>query len=135
MTPEVALVLALAAGPALAQAPSVSPPDPQQAPAAPAPPAWESRATIDLLVLDKVSAHATALSGPVGKSLAFGPLTITARACDVRPADAAPDATAFLDIVDHRAGVPDFHAWVLKSDPSVSVYEHPVYDVRLAGCR
>jgi hypothetical protein len=53
----------------------------------------------------------------------------------VRPPDAAADAAAFLDITDARPGIAPFHAWMLLTEPSLSIYEHPVYDIRLAGCR
>jgi hypothetical protein len=113
-----------------------------QAPAAPAPPppgpapdAWIARPIVDLITLDKVSARATPLSGKVGEELHVGTLTVVARACMVRPPDAAADAAAFLDITDARPGIAPFHAWMLLAEPSLTIYEHPVYDIRLAGCR
>ena len=88
-----------------------------------------------LVGLDKVSARATQLSGPVGQPISFGSLTVLARACVVRPPDAAQDAAAFLEISDTRLDTPPFRAWMLLSEPAVSIFEHPVYDIRLVGCR
>jgi len=53
----------------------------------------------------------------------------------VRPPDQPADATAFLDIIDSHGGAPAFHGWMLLSDPALSMFAHPVYDVRLAGCQ
>ncbi len=136
MRPAAALLLAallpaVAVPGAQAQAPAA----PAAPPPGPAPDTWVAKSIVDLIVLDKVSARATPLSGKVGDELHFGTLTIVARACVVRPPDAAADAAAFLDITDARPGIAPFHAWVLLAEPSLTIYAHPVYDIRLAGCR
>jgi hypothetical protein len=105
----------------------------QQAPAAP-PPAWIGRGVADLVVLDKVTARSTPISVRVGQTASVGTLTIAVRSCQVRPPDVAADATVYLDIADSHAGAPQFHGWMLLSEPSVSLLEHPIYDVRLMGC-
>ena len=106
------------------------------APDTPSPPdGWLPRETADLLVLDKVSAKATSVTLKVGQAADNASLSIAVRACSVRPADQAKDAAAFLDIKDSRPGAPGFHGWVLKNEPGLNMLEHPVYDVRLAGCR
>jgi hypothetical protein len=128
-------VVALAGLFVLAQAPAppAGPAPPPAAPPAPPPEAWVQRPIVQLTVLDKMSTHATSLSGKVGEVLHIGSLSIVARACVVRPPDAPADAAAFLDITD-AAGTPPFDAWMLLNEPSASIYENPVYDIRLAGC-
>jgi hypothetical protein len=135
MKPRAMLLAALlAAAPgALAQTPDAAPPAGPEAPPAPDP--WLPRPVVDLVGLDKVSARTTAISGPVGQPLHFGTLTVLVRACVVRPPDAAPDAAAFLEISDSRVSGKPFSAWMLLSEPSLSIFEHPVYDIRLVGCR
>ena len=88
-----------------------------------------------LQLLDKVDAQSTTLTVKAGQSTQYGPLTIAVRACDVSAPDEAQDATAFLDITDSHPDAPSFHGWMLKSDPSVSMLQHPIYDVRVLGCR
>lgn len=123
-----ACLLALAYSTASAQTtPAPAPPPP--------PPLWQARATVELRVLDKVNARATTLVGRVGQAFKFGFLTITARSCVVPPPDIPADSAAFLDIVDSRPDAPRFHGWMFASDPSVSMLEHPIYDVRLTACR
>jgi hypothetical protein len=113
-----------------ATAPSAAPPP------SPAPPenVWLPKPIAELVALDKVTARTTALTVRVGQSAKFGSLSIAVRACEVRPPDQPADATAFLDITDSHPGAPDFHGWMVVSAPSVSMLEHPIYDVRLAGC-
>jgi len=108
-----------------------------QAPApAPAPPenVWLPKPVAELLALDKVTARTTALTVRVGQSATFGSLRVAVGDCEVRPPDQPADAAAFLDITDSHPGAPEFHGWMLVSAPSVSMLEHPIYDVRLAGC-
>ena len=117
-----------------ASAPAGQPPRPDAA--APASTeAWLPRDTAELQVLDKVNARATPLTLKVGQSADNVSLSITLRACDVRPPDQAQDAAAYLDIIDSRRGAPGFHGWMFANEPAVSMMEHPIYDVRIVGCR
>jgi hypothetical protein len=129
-------VLLCAAGPAVAQTPpAASPPTAAPGvPPAPAPDAWLPRGGVELQALDKVTARTLKLSGRVGQAIHYGSLTITVRACVVRPPDQAADAAAFLDIADARPDMPRFSGWMLVSAPAVSMLEHPVYDIRMIGC-
>lgn len=120
-------------GTAAPGAPGTPPPAPTET--VPPPNVWLPRPAADLIALDKISARPTPLTVKVGQSASFGSLTITVRACVVRPPDQAPDAAAFLDITDSQGGAPDFHGWMVLSDPSLAIFQHPVYDIRLAGCQ
>ena len=106
-----------------------------EAPADVAPPAWVARGSADLVVLDKVSARTSPLAAAIGKPMTYGSLTIVVGACDVRPPNQPADATAWLDVTDRNPGGPAFHGWILKAEPAASGLEHPLYDLRLAGCR
>ncbi len=121
--------------PAVPPQPAAPPPAQPAKPPGPAPDAWLALPIVELVGLDKVSARTTALSGPVGQELRFGTLTVLPRACMVRPPDTAADAAAFLEIADPRLETKPFRAWMLLSEPAVSIFEHPVYDIRLVGCR
>jgi hypothetical protein len=136
-----------------AAVPQQPPPPLQPAPAQPAPPAvtatpsappatetppwpdvWQPRGVVVLRMLDKINAQTATATVKVGESVSYGSLTIAARACDVRPPDQPADATAFLVITDRNPEAPGFTGWILRSDPSLSMLEHPLYDVRVAGC-
>ena len=88
-----------------------------------------------LQLLDKVDAQSSTMTIKAGQSAQYGALTIAVRACDLSAPDEKPDATAFLDITDSHPDSASFHGWMLKSDPSVSMLQHPIYDVRVLGCR
>jgi hypothetical protein len=103
--------------------------------APPVPAIWQPQGIAVLQLLDKVDAQSATLTIKAGEAAKYGALTIAVRACDVSAPNGRPDATAFLDISDSHADLPSFHGWVLKSDPSVSMLQHPIFDVRVLGCR
>ena len=95
---------------------------------------WLPAQTVKLQALDKVNAQTAALTIKVGTSATFGSLTIAAKACMVRPTDQPADAAAFLAVTDSHADSPGFNGWMLQDEPSVSMMEHPIYDLRVTGC-
>ena len=108
------------------------------APSAPAtaeqPNIWLPGQTAKLQALDKVNAQATALTIKVGQSATIGSLTIAVKACLIRPADQPADAAAFLDVTDSHPDAAGFKGWMLATEPSVSIMQHPIYDIRVTGC-
>jgi hypothetical protein len=114
---------------------------PQTAPAAP--PAtpqpmqltWLPQAGVTLQVLDKVNAQNSMLSIKVGQQANVGSLSIQVRACDTHPADQPQDSAAYLTITDSHPDAPGFSGWILANDPSASMLQHPIYDVRVVGCQ
>jgi hypothetical protein len=107
-------------------------------PPSPAQPQWANRwvvgASARIQALDKVSAQATALTLKVGQPANFGSLTIEVKACLVRPPDQPADAAAYLNVTDSHADAPGFSGWMLANEPSVSMMQNPIYDLRVAGC-
>ncbi|MBF0356667.1 MAG: DUF2155 domain-containing protein [Alphaproteobacteria bacterium] len=91
-----------------------------------------------LQALDKITARVQTIEAPVGETIRFSTLQIIARACYRRPAEEAPESTAFLDIWDmkrEQTPLAVFRGWVFASSPALSAVEHPVYDVWLLDCR
>jgi hypothetical protein len=95
---------------------------------------WLPAGAARLQALDKVNAQAAVLTVKVGQSATFGSLTITVKSCVVRPPDQPADAAAYLDVTDSHPDSPPFDGWLLSQEPSVSMMEHPIYDIRVAGC-
>ena len=130
-----ALVLVLAASaavfsavPVLARAetvdpPTISPPD-----------SWVPRQAGTLRVLNKLDSTVTTLTLHLGETRTLQSLSITLKACAIRPQDLPQDATAQLTVVDSRQGAPGFDGWILANEPAAAMLEHPVYDIQLAGC-
>jgi hypothetical protein len=52
----------------------------------------------------------------------------------VHPTDQPADAAAFLAVTDSHPDSPGFNGWMLQDEPSVSMMEHPIYDLRVTGC-
>lgn len=124
--------------PPTAQYPAQPPPAqavPGAPPAAAPPSTWLPQATAMLQVLDKVNAENAVLTVKVGQSAQFGSLTIQVQACQIRPPDQPQDATAYLTITDSHKDAPGFRGWILANHPSASMLQHPIYDVRVVGCR
>ncbi len=125
--------------PPSAQPPADQTPSAPQPPAPPAPApsaaAWIPQGTADLQVLDKVNAQSAMLTVKVGQEARFGSLTIQVQACDSHPPDQPQDSAAYLSITDSRPDAPGFRGWMLADDPSLSMLQHPIYDVRVVRCK
>jgi hypothetical protein len=111
----------------------------QPAPEAPSttverPNVWMPAGVAKLEALDKVNAQATELRIKVGQTATFGSLTIKVRSCMIRPPDQPADAAVYLDVTDSHADSPGFDGWLLQVEPSVSMMQHPIYDLRVTGC-
>ena len=91
--------------------------------------------------LDKITARISTFDAPVDKSVRFGSLVITVRACVKRPPEEPPETAAFLQIEDVKPGEAAdkanriFSGWMFKSSPALSALEHPVYDVGVLDCK
>ena len=102
----------------------------------PTPPlSWVPKGAAVLQILDKVNARHNERTVRVGEQIQVGPLRIEVQACSVHLPNQPLDATAFLVISDvNNEGVP-FRGWMVASQPALSMLQHPVYDVRVTGCR
>ncbi|MBI2256880.1 MAG: DUF2155 domain-containing protein [Proteobacteria bacterium] len=90
-----------------------------------------------LRAMDKITARVSTITVPVGGSVKFGSLQITAKACDKHPPEETPEASAFLDVVEEKPGeAPQsrFDGWMFASSPALSALEHPVYDLWVLDC-
>ncbi len=120
---------ALALAPLAARAADVVTP-----PTISAPDSWVQRQSGTVRVLNKIDSTVQSLSLKVGETAKLQTLSITLRACAVRPDDLPRDAAAHLSVADSRQGAPDFDGWILQNEPAANMLEHPVYDIHLAGC-
>ena len=96
------------------------------------------RRMVILRGLDKITARATTIYAPIGVSVKYATLAITARYCYSTPITETPETTAFLQIIDHRPDEPErkvFSGWMLASSPSLNGVEHPLYDVWVISCK
>jgi hypothetical protein len=103
-------------------------------PTLPPPNSWVPRQAGSLRVLNKLDSTVQTLNLHVGETAKLQTLSITLKACAVRPEGLPEDATAQLSVADSREGEPGFEGWILEKEPSLNMLEHPVYDIQLAGC-
>ena len=95
---------------------------------------WQPAGSAKLQALDKVNAQVGNLTVRVGQTATFGSLSITVKACLVRPSDQPADAAAFVQVTDSHPEAPGFNGWMLANEPAVSMMQSPIYDLRVAGC-
>jgi hypothetical protein len=130
--------LLLSAGAAIAQTPPATPASPPADATAPSPPTatlWLPRKSAELQLLDKVNARHTTLTVGVGQEAHFGTLTIGVRNCVVRPPDQPAEAAAYLTVNDANNEGVAFAGWMVAGQPALSMLQHPVYDLRVTGCK
>jgi hypothetical protein len=100
-------------------------------------PEWIPQPVAKLQGLDKVTARISTVTVPVGETVVFGTLQITAQTCQEHPPTLAPESAAFLVIEDQP---PDetprrvFDGWMFASSPALNSLDHPVYDVWMLAC-
>lgn len=92
--------------------------------------------------LDKTTARVSKFEAAVGKSVRFGRLVITVRACIKHPPEEEPESAAFLQIDELREGDRTsvetqrvFSGWMFASSPALSALENPIYDVGVLDCK
>ena len=84
--------------------------------------------------MNKLDSTVQTLSLHVGETVTFQSLKISLVGCAIRPPDLPADAGAHLTVVDSRPGMEPYDNWILKNEPAINMYEHPVYDIQLASC-
>lgn len=90
--------------------------------------------------LDKMTARVEELELPIGKTVSFTTLAITARTCRITlPEETPPESAAYLEIDEFKASAQSatsvFNGWMFASSPALSAMEHPIYDIWVTGCR
>jgi len=92
--------------------------------------------------LDKTTARVSRFEAPVDRTVRFGTLVITVKACVKRPPEEPPESAAFLVIDEVRPGEAGalqsnrvFSGWMFASSPAVSAMEDPIYDINVLDCK
>ena len=92
----------------------------------------------DIKILDKISSKNTLLKLENGKLKKFKDLEIKSIKCKNSEFDDNPEITAYIQVKDLRNkdknDVFVFNGWMFSSSPSITPFDHPVYDIWLVGC-
>ena len=92
----------------------------------------------DLKILDKISSKNTLLKLKNGEIVIFKDLSIKSLKCKNSEFDDNPEITAYIQVKDltyeNNDEVYVFNGWMFSSSPSITPFDHPVYDVWLINC-
>ena len=89
-------------------------------------------------VLDKISSKNTLVRLKNGEELKYEDLLIKSLKCKNSEFDDNPEITAYIQVKDltdeNNNEVFVFNGWMFSSSPSITPFDHPVYDVWLIKC-
>ena len=92
----------------------------------------------DIKILDKISSKNTLLKLKNGELVSFKDLSIKSLKCKNSEFDDNPEITAYIQVRDltkkNNNEVFVFNGWMFSSSPSITPFDHPVYDIWLVGC-
>ncbi len=92
----------------------------------------------DIKILDKISSKNTLLKIKNGELIKFKDLSIKSLKCKNSEFDDNPEITAYIQVRDltnkNNDEVFVFNGWMFSSSPSITPFDHPVYDVWLVKC-
>jgi len=92
----------------------------------------------DIKILDKISSKNTLLKLKNGDLVSFKDLSIKSLKCKNSEFDDSPEITAYLQVTDLNNSNNDevfvFNGWMFSSSPSITPFDHPVYDIWLVNC-
>ena len=92
----------------------------------------------EIKILDKISSKNTLLKLKNGQLLKFKDLSIQSLKCKNSEFDDNPEITAYIQVRDlsnqNNDEVFVFNGWMFSSSPSITPFDHPIYDVWLVKC-
>ena len=91
-----------------------------------------------LIGLDKITAKSSELAVNLNEIKKFGPLEIKILKCGKVRVDNKIDSVAYMQVKDltknENEQVFIFNGWTFASDPSLTPFDHAVYDLQLLNC-
>ena len=93
---------------------------------------------INLKILDKISSKNELIKLKNGEEQRYKDLLIKSMKCKNAKFDDNPEITAYIQVKDltdeNNNEVFVFNGWMFSSSPSITPFDHPVYDVWLVNC-
>jgi len=91
-----------------------------------------------LIGLDKITAKSSELIINLNESKKFGPLEIKILKCGKVKINNKSDSVAYMQVKDltknDNEKVFIFNGWTFASDPSLTPFDHAIYDLQLLNC-
>ncbi len=100
--------------------------------------AMNSNSVAVFAALDKVTGRVSPLEITMGRTVTFGALRVTARACYTNPPTEAPETAAFIEVDElllDGSAKRIFTGWTFAESPGLHAVEHPTFDVWLTSCK
>ena len=92
----------------------------------------------NLKVLDKISSKNILIRLKNNEEIRHKDLLIKSMKCKNSEFDDNPEITAYIQVIDltnkNKDDVFIFNGWMFSSSPSITPFDHPVYDIWLVGC-
>ena len=92
----------------------------------------------DIKILDKISSKNKLIKLKNGEIFKFKNLSIKSLKCKNSEFDDNPEITAYIQVRDlsnqNNDEVFVFNGWMFSSSPSITPFDHPIYDVWLVKC-
>tara|TARA_B100000989_G_C19197036_1_gene326086 strand:+ start:139 stop:543 length:405 start_codon:yes stop_codon:yes gene_type:complete len=92
----------------------------------------------DIKILDKISSKNILLKLKNKDLVKFKDLSIKSLKCKNSEFDDNPEISAYLQVTDLKNSnnneVFVFNGWMFSSSPSITPFDHPVYDIWLVNC-
>ena len=97
-----------------------------------------SSSNAKLIGLDKITAKTTEISINLGEVKKFGPLEIKVLKCAKLKTNNLNNNVAYLQVKDLTENENDkvfiFNGWTFSSDPTITPFDHAIYDLQLISC-
>ena len=101
-------------------------------------PSLSSEDFVEIKILDKVSSKTSQLKLNITQEAKFENLIIKVLKCKNSEFDDDPEIIAYIQVKDltdeNNNEVFVFNGWMFSSSPSLTPFDHPVYDVWLIKC-
>ena len=93
----------------------------------------------EFIGLDKITAKTSQIEINIGESKKFGPLEIKILKCGKVKINNRIDSVAYMQVKDltktENEKVFIFNGWTFASEPSLTPFDHAIYDLQLVNCK
>ena len=93
---------------------------------------------VNIVALDKITAKTSDINLFLGETKKFGLLEIKALKCGNVQSKSEQGQAAYIQVKDISDNLTNqvfvFNGWTFSSSPSITLFDHPVYDIWLIKC-
>lgn len=89
--------------------------------------------SVKIQFLDKNSCYTETIVAPVNQYVKFKNLKIFVHKCFKNLPQDSNEAVAYISVIDEIDDSIKYENWLFASCPSVNLFEHPIYDIRVVS--